>query len=110
MREAIARLLRVEGLTVVTVPSALHALQALDDYPVDVVVADLRMPGPSGLLLLQTVRDGWPHVRRVLLTGYPSAESRQSRAVDLLLDKGDDAAFVIDSIVNEARQRHGKQR
>lgn len=108
--EAVARHLRAEGLTVIGVPSALHALQVLDERRVDLVVADLRMPGPDGLRLLETVRDDWPHVRRVMLTAYATPEVRESTAVDLLLDKGEtDAAFLIDSIVNEARQRHGER-
>jgi CheY-like chemotaxis protein len=105
VRESLARNLRAEGLTAIAVPSALHALQILDDRAVDLVVTDLRMPGPSGLRLLESVRDGWPDVGRILLTAYVTDEARQSRAVDMMLDKGEDAAFVIDSIVNAARQR-----
>lgn len=108
LRRVLARALRRQGLHVIAVPSALHALQVLDKNLISAVVADLRMPGPSGLRLLETIRDYWPDVRRILLTGYATVEARSSRAVDMLLDKGEDAGFVIDSIVNEAR--HGKGR
>lgn len=91
----------------VAVPSALHALQVLETIRVDLIVADLRMNGPSGLRLLETVRDGWPEIRRVILTAYITAEVLESSAVDLVLDKGEAAAFVIDTIVNEARRRNG---
>jgi DNA-binding NtrC family response regulator len=108
LRNALARSLRREGLRVAAVPSALHALQVLDREAVAVVVADLRMPGPSGLVLLETVADCWPKVRRVLLTAYPTREAWSSPAVDLLLDKGEDPLFLIGSIVNEARQGNGE--
>ncbi len=107
---SLAKHLRRAGLTVLCAPSALHALQLLEMYRVDLVVSDLQMPGPSGLRLLETIRDGWPSVGRFLLTGYSSPEARESSAVDMILDKSEDAGFVIDSIVNEARRRNGKGR
>lgn len=108
--EALARHLRAEGFRVIGAPSAIHALQVLEKLHVDLVVADQRMPGPSGLRLLETVRDCWPEVGCVILTGAPGPELYSSPAVDLVLDKTDDAAFVIDTIVNEARQRNGEGR
>lgn len=90
-------------------PSALHALQILQQVGVDLVVADMRMTGPNGLRLLETVADDWPATRRMMLTGYPTAEIYGSPAVDTVVDKGEDASFVIDAIVNEARQGNGKR-
>ncbi len=111
VRDSLARHLRRYGLTVHTAPSALHALQILDALPIDLVAADLEMRGPNGLRLLETMRDCWPEIGRILLTGYASPEARSSPAVDMLLDKADHPIFVIDTIVNEAnRARNGKGR
>lgn len=109
IREMLKRHLEREGVQVLLAPSALHALQLLDEHTVDLVVADQRMPGPSGLLLLQTVADNWPHVGRVILTAVPTPALYRSPVVDTVLDKSEDAAFVVDTITEEARQRHGKR-
>jgi CheY-like chemotaxis protein len=106
--EILVRHLRKCGLVVHGAPSAIHALQILDTELVDIVVSDLQMRGPNGLRLLETVRDCWPNLRRILLTGYATPEARSSPAVDMILDKGEDAAFVIDSIVNEAHRAKGR--
>ncbi len=50
--------------------SAKAALTALQRKgPFAVVISDLYMPGTEGVEFLQTVRDGWPDVVRVLISG-----------------------------------------
>lgn len=47
-----------------------QALQALEHHgPYAVVVADMQMPGMNGVELLQKVRESWPGVIRLMLTG-----------------------------------------
>lgn len=57
---------------VVTVDSGEEALAALEGRSFDVVVADQRMPGMPGTVLLAQVRERWPEVGRIILTGYPT--------------------------------------
>lgn len=46
------------------------ALQALEHHgPFAVLVSDMRMPGMSGLDLLKTVKQQWPDIIRIMLTG-----------------------------------------
>jgi len=42
--------------------------------PVDLVIADQRMPGMSGVALLTRVAELWPDTVRVVLTGYADLE------------------------------------
>jgi response regulator RpfG family c-di-GMP phosphodiesterase len=68
---ALRRLLRSEPYEVVTAPSAAQALASLRVRPVEVVISDERMPGTSGCELLAEVRQRWPWIGRVILTGHP---------------------------------------
>ncbi len=51
------------------------AVQIASENPIDVIVADQRMPGMTGIEVLQKVKELSPNTVRILLTGYadPSA-------------------------------------
>ncbi len=51
-----------------------RALEALERDPVDVVVSDMRMPGMDGAELLTRIRDKYPHIIRIILSGQTSQE------------------------------------
>jgi len=50
--------------------SGREALDILAQSPVHVIVTDMRMPQMSGLDLLRTVKKDFPHVIRMVLSGY----------------------------------------
>lgn len=50
-------------------PGGESALALLDASPFDVIVSDMRMPGLDGAALLNRVRDQYPQVVRIVLTG-----------------------------------------
>lgn len=60
----------------VFVENGARAIAELELSPVDVIVADMRMPGIDGAQLLTQVRERWPGVVRVVLSGY--AEEQQT--------------------------------
>jgi CheY-like chemotaxis protein len=62
---------------VVDVPTGEEALLELARGPVNLLVADLKLPGMSGLELLQKARDLNPHVRAILITGHPTQDVRE---------------------------------
>jgi two-component system, NtrC family, sensor kinase len=69
VRRALKRVLRRARCVVHEAPDAEHALALLAVEPVHVVVSDYRMPGMSGVEFLRHVKERWPRVQRVLLTG-----------------------------------------
>ena len=74
-REELAELLRDEGHEVAVAPSAPKALEALTEGEFEVVLTDLKMPRQSGLDLLRDVRQRWPRLLVVMITGYATVES-----------------------------------
>jgi len=64
-----------EGIAFNSFSSADEALDALRGGPPQVLVSDIRMPGPSGLELLQTVKTQHPAVPVIVMTAYSDLES-----------------------------------
>lgn len=73
VRLGLTRILSAVGADVVTAPTGLHALQKLQALPIDLLIADQRMPGMDGTKLLETAYKTWPRVVRVVYTGYLSS-------------------------------------
>jgi two-component system nitrogen regulation response regulator GlnG len=55
--------------------SAQDALSALNTSTPQVVVSDIRMPGGSGLELLQKIKERHPHLPVIIMTAYSDLES-----------------------------------
>jgi len=56
------------------VASGKEALQVLETHPIDVIVSDMRMPGMDGATLLRMVKEKYPHLVRIILSGYSDNE------------------------------------
>ena len=52
-----------------------QALDTLDQYPVDILITDLRVPELGGLELLKRVRERYPETAVVVLTQYGTIEN-----------------------------------
>jgi len=74
--------------------SAGEALNILKASPIDIVITDIRMPGLSGLDLIESIRDTWSDIKCILLSGYNDFEyaqrALQNQASDYLLKPVDD--------------------
>lgn len=54
--------------------SVTEALAMLKEKTVDVIVSDMKMPGMDGSQLLQTISEKYPHIIRIILSGYSEKE------------------------------------
>jgi CheY-like chemotaxis protein/glycine cleavage system H lipoate-binding protein len=64
------KLLRKEPFQVETALSAAVGLERLGQGGVQVVLTDLMMPGMDGMEFLQKVKESWPAIPVVMVTGY----------------------------------------
>lgn len=62
------------GFDVETAENGANAVSHLRDDPVDVVVADLKMPVMNGIQLQEWIHNEQPDTRFILLTGYGNEE------------------------------------
>jgi two-component system NtrC family sensor kinase len=75
VRRALKRVLRRTRCRVLDAPDAEGALTVLEGEAVHVIVSDYRMPGMSGVEFLRLVKERWPRVQRVLLTGQADSSA-----------------------------------
>jgi len=75
MREFLAGVLTVEGHRVRLAAGGAAACTEMQRELPDVVVLDMRMPGMSGEEVLLRIRQQWPSVAVMVMTGYPSEEA-----------------------------------
>jgi two-component system response regulator PilR (NtrC family) len=75
MREFLEILLEREGHEAVCADSAETALVAIENEDLDLIISDIRMPGMSGLELLDRVTELNPEALVVLITAHGSTET-----------------------------------
>jgi two-component system nitrogen regulation response regulator GlnG len=71
----IEKALSREGIAYNSFSSAQEALDALSGEMPEVLVSDIRMPGRSGLELLQAVKQRYPAVPVIVMTAYSDLDS-----------------------------------
>ncbi|MBI5363326.1 MAG: EAL domain-containing protein [Planctomycetes bacterium] len=75
LTHSLARAMHAEAFDVSTASSAAEALEYLRSHAVEVLVTDEAMPGMSGTELLRVVRDAYPSITRIMLSGTDDIET-----------------------------------
>lgn len=74
MREFLAILLGREGYRTESAADAGEALARLEERTFDLIISDVRMPGLSGIELLEQVKRSWPDTAVLIMTAYSAVE------------------------------------
>jgi two-component system response regulator HydG len=69
--EVIQRNLEREGYDVVAASGVDEAIRMLREFPVDLVITDMKMPGASVLTLLRYLQKSCSRTPVILVSGYP---------------------------------------
>jgi response regulator RpfG family c-di-GMP phosphodiesterase len=73
--QSLKRLLRREGYNILLASSGEEAFKLLEENEVHLIISDQRMPQMSGTEFLAAVKEKYPQVLRVILTGYTDVDS-----------------------------------
>lgn len=110
VREGVKRVLEATGeMLVEPCASGQLALEKLLDEDFDLVITDLKMPGMSGMEVLQTLKTIYPHIPVVMITGYANVatavEAMKHGAADYIPKpfKPHDLIDKIDSALRTGR-------
>lgn len=81
LRDQIPRLL-LPPMEIHTAESGIHALQVIQDVPVDILITDVNMPQLSGIDLAGIVKEKYPDAEILFVSGYDDFEyARQALAL-----------------------------
>lgn len=69
------KLMEKRGVKTYTATNGYDALETLGSRRVDVVVLDIKMPGIGGIDVLSKIKQKYPTVEVILLTGHASVET-----------------------------------
>ena len=85
MREGVRDWLIEDGYDVECVETGEEALQRMKEEEFGVIVLDLRLPGIDGLEVYEQAKDLRPETQGIMITAYPSKETREkARRLGLL--------------------------
>ncbi|MGH7767700.1 MAG: sigma-54-dependent transcriptional regulator [Candidatus Binatia bacterium] len=74
-RVSLCELLREEGYQVHEAADGAAAVRLIDQLDLDLVLTDLRIPGPDGLQVLKHIREVSPQTLGILMTAYASVDT-----------------------------------
>ncbi len=110
IQQMLRSLLRAEAYSVSTASCGRDALQLLQEGPVDLVLADIRMPGMDGLELLRRIKEIDESIEVIILTGYGTVESavtafKQGDAFDFIRKPLDDVDLLSIAVKRALERR-----
>lgn len=99
-----------------TAPNGRVALQMVEERQPDVLLTDVRMPGLDGLELSRIVKERWPSIKIIIISGYDdfsyAKKSIACGVTDYLLKPIDSKSLgqAIDKVTQEITEERGRIR
>jgi DNA-binding NtrC family response regulator len=112
--ESCQAVFELEGFEVLLVPSADKALEAMENNRFTVLLVDVKMPKRDGIYLMEKLKEQWPNVPIVAMSGYYTKETVKEAmrmgAVRFIAKpfEPDELVETIRQVVKE-EERHGKE-
>ncbi|HET9423885.1 MAG TPA: response regulator [Gemmatimonadaceae bacterium] len=103
VRSVIARMIRLDGHSVIEASNGVGGLRALDEQPVDLVVTDVVMPDMEGLEFLRRMRKRPQAPRVIAISGGGRAPA--GNYLELALSLGADGVLAKPVSLEEIRSK-----
>jgi DNA-binding NtrC family response regulator len=98
IRTLLARIISLEGFEVIQAGDCKTALKKLEQYDIDVVICDVKLPDGNGVELAKKIKEKYPLSEIILLTAYgnipDSVQAIKNGAFDYIT-KGDDNNRIV---------------
>ncbi|RYU97050.1 sigma-54-dependent transcriptional regulator [Emticicia agri] len=98
LRNLLARIIESEGFEVIEAGDCRSGLKKLEQFAIDVVLSDVKLPDGNGVDLLPKIKAAHPLVEVILLTAYGNisdgVQAMKNGAFDYIV-KGDDNEKII---------------
>jgi len=69
------RILEKEGYTVKTASTLCEVQESLNTYNFDVIISDILIPGTNGIALLKLIKERFPEIPVIMITGEPNIDT-----------------------------------
>ncbi|HEU4417083.1 MAG TPA: response regulator [Candidatus Angelobacter sp.] len=102
VRTTSAAVLEASGYEVLTAADGLEGLHALDEAQPDLIISDLRMPRMSGFEFLAVVRNRFPQIPTIAVSGeYVTDNIPEGLLADTFFQKGD---YSVADLLNKVKE------
>ena len=99
--EETSEILIDQGYSVTTAFDGLRGKRLIEKYNYDILILDMKMPGLSGLDILQNVKEQNKELRVIILTGKPlTREEKILKRADAIISK----PFQVEVLLGRIRE------
>jgi DNA-binding NtrC family response regulator len=107
IRETYAAIFRIRGYEVLTAKDGVEALEILSTTRAHVLVSDLKMPRMNGFELLSVVRDRFPEMGVIAISGHYAINSQQENLMtDAFFAKGGEGPDALLKKIAELMEQY----
>ena len=75
VRTSCSRALVPAGYEVKAAKNGLEGLKMISDEKFDLVLTDLKMPDMDGIEVLKRIKEEWPEIEVIIITGYQTVDT-----------------------------------
>ncbi len=75
VRTSCNRALTPEGYEVKMAQNGFDGLRMIEEENFDLVLTDLKMPDMDGIEVLRKIKEGWPEIEVIIITGYQTVDT-----------------------------------
>ena len=98
LRNLLAKIISYEGFEVIQAENSKTALKRMEQFDIDVVICDVKLPDGNGVELSKELKNKYPLIEIILLTAYgnipDSVQAIKNGAFDYIT-KGDDNNKIV---------------